>query len=591
MTSAQKLINELMGAFHINEPDPDIINDGFLPSLDSNPYSLQCLIDWIYNIEENDKLIELDFDKIEQDLEQLSIKYGSKVQGLFYPNWKPMKYIYPYQSYRHKHYHESIYEKNKENIKHIHKQIFGGTESIIHYILHNKTFIFKLPSPDVDNLQPKLDNIIKKNGNELFKSNMKQSIYILRLLLFKYEIISVDLLYEDHCTMWYDVESTMRGLIATKDFNDQEIKSLYLDLLCDIYSISESDQGTKGHNAIINVFCEESETDDEDGNSYKYNRWIHRSFFDNPGENYADPVSISLDIMKELLFRGIPPLQIQNRAPIADYEIEKYSKYTLDAQSKFYNQCINDMMTRKDNTKYFSSLSGLRTITLPLIVCNIANSIKKEMNEILNACLDSIMTQDCIQCILDYIYVDWNDLMPEFDENDTLIMTAKFFNYLFNELQGEYMRESIITDIFIKGDNNHGGNNVSAFALNLLYQFVKLEKLPDDMLRIFMEKTTEYGMVREHADISIDIISIHVLNSACLKSESYMKWYRNEIHSYIEQLNWWRHNCNGWNVRQQFIDGVLDNEFPSNFLQILKTEAEQFRESYKRGTGRDIKKL
>ena len=507
MTTAQELIDELMDTFHVNDPTPDIVNDSFLPSLSSNPYSLQCLIDWIYNIEEKDRITELDFDKIEQDLKQLKFKYGDKVQGLFYPNWQPMKYIYGYE---HKQYDRSIYEKNKENIKHIHKQIFGGTESIIHYILQNKTFLFKLPSPDVDDLQQKLDNIIKKNGDQSFKLNMKQSIYILRLLLFKYEIISVDLLYEDHCTMWYDIESKFRELIATKEIIDKEIESLYLDLLCDIYSISESDQGTKGHNAMINIFCDEVDIENKDGNTSKQNRWYHFSFFDLTGAAWIiDPECISFDMIKKLLSRGIPPLQIKNCRHIRDYEIDKYTKISINDQSKILHQCLKEMLNRKypSFSDTGTGLITIRSMTIPFIVHDIAVSARNKMKEILNECLTNSVTQDCAQCILDYIYVDWSSLIPEYDEKNMLIKLGKFMNflfdfnitemnendrnslfdkqfineemanYLFNELQGGNIRECIIDDIFIKKDTRDWYNDICSFTFKLLYEFVKVQKI------------------------------------------------------------------------------------------------------------------
>ena len=112
MITAIKVIDELMDALYVDEPDPDIINDSFLPSIESNPYSLQCMIDWIYNIENHERIIELDFEVIEQDLRQLKVKYGDKVKGLFYPNWQPMKYIYECENYKYKNYDQSIYDQS-----------------------------------------------------------------------------------------------------------------------------------------------------------------------------------------------------------------------------------------------------------------------------------------------------------------------------------------------------------------------------------------------------------------------------------------------------------------------------------------------
>eukprot|EP01083_Nonionella_stella_P022079 61057_1 len=213
----------------VDEFEYDTTNDTFLPSLDSNgsnPYSLQSLIDWVDNIENNHKIIPFDFDKIERDLKKLKDQYGAKVKGLFYPNWRPYKYTFEYDEYKHKHYDRTIYDTNKQNINNIYKKLFGDTESIIHYILDNKTFLFKLPSPDVDSQQPKLNIIKNMNGDALFKLNMKQSIYILRLLLFKYEIVEPNALFQDECTIIYDIENKLREVVVTHEFmnDDHEIE-------------------------------------------------------------------------------------------------------------------------------------------------------------------------------------------------------------------------------------------------------------------------------------------------------------------------------------------------------------------------------
>ena len=98
------------------------------------------------------------------------------------------------------------------------------------------------------------------------------------------------------------------------------------------------------------------------------------------------------------------------------------------------------------------------------------------------------------------------------------------------------------------------------------------------MLEIFIVKSTLYGMTKEPADIFIDIIFVHILNAKMLKNESFLASYRNRIHSYIEQLNWWRNSHCGEEVRQQFKDRLLRNTFPSDkILETLKWQASSFR--------------
>eukprot|EP01084_Bolivina_argentea_P173478 300489_1 len=117
-----------------NKEDPH----GYLiPSLtkELNPYSLQCLIDWVYNIEQNNKIIELDFDKMEKDIQSLKEKYGWKCKGLFYPNI--IRHIDGNGPDS-----DMILEKQKITNKYdIYTKLFArNTKSIIHYILNKPDF-------------------------------------------------------------------------------------------------------------------------------------------------------------------------------------------------------------------------------------------------------------------------------------------------------------------------------------------------------------------------------------------------------------------------------------------------------------------
>ena len=72
------LIDRLIDTFKDNKQfNYDYDKNYFYASLnpESNPYSVNCLIKWIKNIEENERIIALDFDKIEKDLQQLLQKY------------------------------------------------------------------------------------------------------------------------------------------------------------------------------------------------------------------------------------------------------------------------------------------------------------------------------------------------------------------------------------------------------------------------------------------------------------------------------------------------------------------------------------
>ncbi len=167
----------------------------------SYAYSVQCFIDWIDAIETNDKIIELNFDKIEQDLKQQLETGKAKCKDLFYPNIQS-------------HYtcdDKPDHKKDQNKIENWYQKLFAAEPSIIHYILYNKSFLYSLPNPDIDKQQSKLDNI-KTNSADLIHLNMQQSIYILRLLLFKYQVILPTAIFEDNWTIMFQLKKNYEAL-------------------------------------------------------------------------------------------------------------------------------------------------------------------------------------------------------------------------------------------------------------------------------------------------------------------------------------------------------------------------------------------
>eukprot|EP01083_Nonionella_stella_P230777 815497_1 len=592
MSATVELVDELVCIFESNKQfEYDTVNDAFLPGLESNtnPYSLQALIGWVYNIENNHNIIALDFDNIEKDLGNLKEQYGAKIKGLFYPNWRPYKYTFEYDEYKHKHYDRTIYDTNKQNINNIYKKLFGDTESIIHYILDNKTFLFKLPSPDVDSQQPKLNIIKNMNGDALFKLNMKQSIYILRLLLFKYQIIEPNALFKDNCTIIYDIENKLREMIVTHTFtnDDHEIERLYLDLLCDIYSISEN----QGQKAMINIFIREEEK--------RAASWYHANFFDDDTrlEYNHKPTKISFRMMKQLLFRGILPFQITNRKHISDYEVEIYDHLTIHQQSKLFHQCFYRTL---DNFPRRCNWIAFKTATMPFIVCDIANAVKIEMQHLLK----DIMTKDCIECVLSFVYLDWNELLPHVDDQSLTVKVGKCINYLYEitveEMEEKerirrfdepFLTESMSKHMFhdlLVGYERWMGEEVFVcqgwngdlynFGLKAIYEWAKLERLPTQTLRGFVKVALESAgsMDKEARNTFIDIVSIHALDEKRLKMKSFMNWYKERMHLCIVKLCVWSGNIYGDRIRKKFLDGILTDTLPANFEEKLDTKAKAF---------------
>eukprot|EP01084_Bolivina_argentea_P047607 87734_1 len=591
--SAINVIDELINKFRvIKQFNYDPTNDTLMPALKTNPYSLQCFIDWVYNIEQNDKIIELDFEKIEKDIQQLKANYNLKCKGLFYPNWRPFKYTFDYDSYKAKHYNRTIYEKNKKYIQSIYFKLFANTESIIHYILSNKSFLFKLPQPDFDRKQQKLDNIIKINGDSMIKLNMKQSIYILRLLLFKYQIISPNSLYRDGCTIIDDIEETMRQIIIENTFIFPEIKKLYLDLLIDIYSISTNDT----QKAIINIFTEEEVNDESKDTEIS---WYHVNFFDtcavrDYGKDGRSPAKISLFITNELLFRGIPPFQIINRKHLYDYEIETYQYLNINEQAKLFQTCFHNTIEKiyasKNNYDYFDA----RTPTIPFFICDIAKLAKKKMYDLLDDCLKGLLTEHCVHCILDFVYMNWNNLLPNIDNENMIVKVGIFLNYIAElnlEEMDENERKKIFDDkyltkpfarfLFVDLDEwtQEGmikyvfvceSDNINNFGMKVLYELTRFVPLSDKILNIFIHSAMQPlrgpYMDEEGKNLFVDIVSSHIFDDEILENELFMKEYRSKIVDYIGKL----YNIVEWrqkvDMKDKFMKYIINDNFPSDFL-------------------------
>eukprot|EP01084_Bolivina_argentea_P182246 314661_1 len=385
MSTVIRLINELIDRFKQHK-----LPTNLLPSLESklsNPYSLQCLIDWIYNIEKNNQIIVLDFDKIENDLQELQSKYGTKCRGLFYPN---------IECYYGEYYNQNskMYNADRQILDNIYKKMFGDMPSIIHYILYNKSFLFELNKPDVNREQIKLDYIIATSG-DLIKFNMKQSINILRLLLFKYQIINIDANFEeDNATFLVDIEEAIRERIVTNTFLFDDIKQLYLNLLMDIYSISPN----KNQLAIINVFV-------ENDNNYCIVNFFENIYLKYNCNTFNTPNKLCHRLLKQLLFRGIPPFQIRQNIYTND-------KIITNQFNDIYNTLTNDIRVEESY-----EWNGVPMIIFPvfvaIIICKVADEAKEEMYALLDKYLSSIITDDCIQCIVSFIYMNWNKLLPK----------------------------------------------------------------------------------------------------------------------------------------------------------------------------------
>ncbi len=85
----------------------------------------------------------------------------------------------------------------------------------------------------------------------------------------------------------------------------------------------------------------------------------------------------------------------------------------------------------------------LKAVTAPLIISNLAKLAKQKMYNLLRGCIVKYVNDDCIYCVLDFIYMDLDTLYAADIEENMIVKVGKYFNYL-SEID---LDESLINDV------------------------------------------------------------------------------------------------------------------------------------------------
>ena len=486
------------------------------------------LIEWVEGIETRNEVIELDFDQIEKDLTILKEKAAFKCKELFYPN---IEHRYSYQD-------DDAWRKDQNLIEEHYKPMYGGTPSIIHYILYNKSFLFNANDPQKQN----------KLSNDSLSLIRSQSISILRLLLHKLKIINVTDIFEvneygnefiipneygnefiipneyGNEFIIPSIEEYLRKQLIERLFDDPTTKASYLDLVIDIHSISDNIQ----QHALINILLISAHSNEP---------MIHLNFFDSIEykRKSFQSVKMSPTLIKELLFRGIPPFQIvqYNQSffemnPISiSFDLEKM------AQGQYELDDLRKALTKDDAV---ACLKRLRATTAPLIIYDLFVAAKQDMFECLSA-LD-IITDDCVHCVLNFLFIGYS--ITAVDDDDMVSKLGVVLNYML-EIHGcdkfteQYVTLSMAQYLFSEIDAKTQKiifeemlfDQMHADVCRAFLKLVSLRKMPKAVFKMFMEvvfikKCDEF--IKDEGILStvFNIIAVHIFDDNQLEDEQFM---------------------------------------------------------------------
>ena len=471
------------------------------------------LIEWVEGIETRNEVIELDFDQIEKDLTILKDKNAAKCKELFYPN---IEHRYSYQDDDDWHSEQVLIEVH-------YKPMYGGTPSIIHYILYNKSLLFNANDPQKQN----------KLSNDSLSLIRSQSISILRLLLHKLKIINVTDIFEvneyGNEFIIPSIEEYLRKQLIKRSFDDAMTKASYFDLVVDIHSISDNIQ----QHALMNILM----------SAQHYEPMVHLNFFDSIEYKRKSFRSIKMSptLIKQLLFRGIPPFQIVQYNQ-SFFEMNPIS-ISFDLEKMAQGLCESDDLKKaltKDDA--VACLKRLRATTAPLMIYDLFVAAKQDMFECLSA-LD-IITDDCVHCVLNFLYIEVNDTVVD---DDMVSKLGMFLSYMLEIDEGDKFTEQYVTAsmaqyLFCKIDAKPQKiifaemlfDQMRLDVWRAFLKLVSLHKMPKKVFKKFLkmvliEKCDELIKDEEIMSIVFNIVAVHKLDDNQLENERLITQFTQKI--------------------------------------------------------------
>lgn len=387
------------------------------------PYSLQQFIDFASNIINENKVIDLEWDKIDKDIKMQYIQYTNKdtFTRLYYNYDAPDKNDYMF--------------KFPDKYNQINKQRFSGEHSIIHFIFSSLFGIRTLRKQY--QLNDSQMHKARLNGCKMIKLLIENDAITGEEIFLCYSfgvtiieaiadgIKSIDtmkvynLLHEDHnFSSSDDGKSQLEDCEKHYEKYQIEILEALIDLLACCFNNVDTCKYAIFTNEIVCWEYDDSDDGNTDSGARRHllkslNIWDSMITYSEPLRNQC-LIPNNHQIIKRMLFRGITPFNFQIKTNnVIHYELNNdgfYENVSDVMQKKITDGrgLTKQLWNEIDNVQLFSeeAFDNALGIISPLLFYADYCDAKKEMFELLTNCLD--LFDVIIEVIVSYLYIDYD---------------------------------------------------------------------------------------------------------------------------------------------------------------------------------------
>ena len=431
-----------------------------------HPYSLKCFMKWAHFIVKESKVIDLDWNNIENDLKYQHLLYhkynGDSLRKIYF-NWIVDKWDMEPETW------QRMEKTNPEN-----RKLFNDEPTIIHFILRSLSWNESLKAMDL-------------------AKAVKQGAIILKLL-FKYDVITGDeaLIFGSFGESIYEKISSRLGDIDEYFENEYKINVVneYFDLLWFCMNKRNTiNDGIFREEAMMKIECNNNRISSRNLLSREYGTgWCH-------GQHFRHYFSNKTKIIQKCLFYGISPLSISIEKGSAVMDtIKDINQTCYDFDANMFKQILLNELEMKMNSNSSRIWKLWRKIHLvsPLIIFEFLDDVKHDMFNVIHQStkwmdVSDILMKEIIKITIEYLYVghkfDFYDktiyYKHEMDINVYLLMgwigqfpmiEGSKFDQVFNE---KYNNKQFAKYLF----DNYADTIISAFILQKDSNLEYLHKL------------------------------------------------------------------------------------------------------------------
>eukprot|EP01084_Bolivina_argentea_P067759 123342_1 len=332
--------------------------------------TLKCLKKWVDGIENNSKVIHINFNQMDKDL-QFEYSLCNENKNILPPNYFRNIYYYYRNAAKDDYYYSKYNAKNQS--------FFAVSNSIVHYILYYAT-------------PTQWDEIISKvrNKNDALKV-VKYGAKIIKLLL-KNKVISLHSyftgtyiginIYETiRDCLWKNNSVTIHKYYFGSNNNNKIFKQKCMDIYCDLFLFCIRLSNKK--EAIVKIKCNGHD-------------WWHENIFPTQLRGMKRGKSFMPNsIIQRLLFRGIPPFLVYKR--FNQFMWNEAVEITFDKNINEFNTLFKKAMSAETTENMQQKIAFCTPLTIfPLLI-----DAKNEMFEIIYQC----MVQQNLYCVSEIINI------------------------------------------------------------------------------------------------------------------------------------------------------------------------------------------